>query len=84
MVLTTLPWLTTGMYWALPILTVLCPSERYYIGKGKPQKKLTAWASQTTSWMGRKRKALQRPVYLIGDGSFAALGLFMDAKRREG
>jgi hypothetical protein len=30
--------------WALPFLTVLAPSERYYQRLGKPHKKLTDWA----------------------------------------
>ena len=41
MLLTGLPWLEAGVFWALPILTALCPSERFYQRCGKPPKKLT-------------------------------------------
>ena len=81
MVLTSLPWLTTGVYWALPILTVLCPSERYYTNRGKAVKKLTTWANQIISWLGRIGKDLQRSIYLTGDGSFATLELFMNSQQ---
>jgi len=40
MVLTPMPWLEAGVYWALPVLTVLCPSERFYTKQGKQVKKL--------------------------------------------
>jgi len=81
MVLTTLPWLEVGVCWALPILTVLCPSERFYTKQGKLPKKLTAFAYQIISWLGRKAKALQRSIYLTGDGSFATLELFINAQQ---
>lgn len=77
MVLTSLPWLRAGIYWALPILTVLCPSERYYTNRGKSIKKLTTWAYQMIIWLGRNCKELQRSVYLAVDGSFATLELMM-------
>lgn len=80
MVLTNLPWLEAGVNWALPILTVLCPSERFYISRGKPVKKITHWAAQLISWLSRKCKVLKRSVYLVGDGSFATLELFMHAQ----
>lgn len=81
MVLTPLPWLETGVFWALPILTVLCPSERFYTKQGKQVKKLTTWANQIISWLGRNGKKLQRSIYLTGDGSFATLELFMNAQQ---
>jgi len=81
MVLTPLPWLQQGVCWALPVLTVLCPSKRYYSKKGKRAKKLTDWARQIIIWLGRQSKVLQRSTYLTGDGSFATLELFMDAQQ---
>lgn len=54
MVTTRLPWLEQGVYWALPILTVLCPSERFYKDRGKQIKKLTDWAEQILIWINRK------------------------------
>src|SRR5215210_4966697 len=44
MLLVEIPW--AERVWALPILTCLCPSERYYEGRRRPHKKLTTWARQ--------------------------------------
>ena len=38
--------LWAGRYWALPFLTVLAPSARYYRQRGRRHKKLTDWARQ--------------------------------------
>ena len=81
MLLTNLPWLQAGVYWALPVLTVLSPSERYYRAHGKRPKKLNDWAAQILSWLSRKCAKLGRPVYLTGDGSFATFGLFTHAQK---
>ena len=81
MVLTHLPWLQPGAYWAPPVLSVLCPSERFYTSQGKPVKKLTDWAAQVLSWLGRRCAGLKRPVYLTGDGSFATFELFAHAQQ---
>ncbi len=83
MLLTSLPWLEKGVYWALPVLTVLCPSERFYAEKGKPHKKLTDWAAQIISWLSRRCGKLNRKIFLTGDGSFATLKLFMHAQQRD-
>jgi hypothetical protein len=32
--------------WALPFLTALAPSERYYAARGRKLKKITDWARQ--------------------------------------
>jgi len=81
MVLSPLPWLEAGVCWALPIMTVLCPSERFYTKQGKQIKKLTGFAYQIIGWLGRKGKGLKRRVYLTGDGSFATLELFIAAQQ---
>ena len=78
MLLSGLPWLKAGMFWALPVLTTLCPSERFYQSYGKQAKKLTDWARQMITWLSRR--GLNRPVYLVGDGSFAVYELFMHAQ----
>ena len=39
-----IPW--AGRVWALPFLTALAPSERYYLAQGQTPKKLTQWARQ--------------------------------------
>ncbi len=36
------PW--AGRHWALPVLTVLAPSSRYYQQQGRRHKKITGWA----------------------------------------
>lgn len=81
MVMTSLPWLKKGVYWGLPVLTVLCPSERFYTKQSKQVKKLTTWASQILSWLSRSCINKKRPVYLVGDGSFATLELFIHAQQ---
>ena len=74
--LTPLPWLE-GNCWALPVLSALCPSERYY--QNRPQvrsaKKLTDWAWQLIQWLHRYALPLKRAVYLVGDGSYATYEL---------
>jgi len=82
MLLTPLPWLEKGRSWALPVLTILCPSERFYTEQEKSVKKLTTWAGQIISWLGRRCQGLNRSVFLTGDGSFATLELFMQAQKR--
>lgn len=81
MLLSPLPWLEKGVYWALPILTVLCPSERFYLKQAKPAKKLTTWAIQMMVWLNRRCAHLNRAVFLTADGSFATLEIFMQAQR---
>ena len=39
-----MPW--AGRHWALPVLTALAPSTRYYQQQGRRHKKLTDWARQ--------------------------------------
>lgn len=80
MLLTPLPWLSKGVYWALPVLTTLCPSARFYQGIGKQEKKLTDWARQIILWLARHVRYLKRGVYLTGDGSFATFDLFISGK----
>lgn len=66
--------------WALPVLTALCPSERYYEGRGRGPEKLTTWARQMIGQV--KRWLPGREVVVVADSSFAALEL-LDAVRRE-
>ena len=44
MLLVPIPW--AQRVWALPFLTVLAPSERFYAGKKRAHKKLTDWGRQ--------------------------------------
>ncbi|MGV3774961.1 MAG: transposase [Verrucomicrobiales bacterium] len=65
--------------WALPFLTLLCPSERYYQAKGRPHKKLTVMARQTINLV--TRWCPKRPLVFVGDSAYAALELFSSCQR---
>ena len=69
MLLAPIPW--AQRVWALPFLTVLAPSERYYQERKRAHKKLTDWARQVLlqarCWLpGRK-------LVVVMDASFAAI-----------
>jgi hypothetical protein len=70
-------WLTwiawAQRIWALPFLTVLAPSERYYAGHHRPPKKLTDWARQVIYQL--RRWLPHRELVVVGDSSYAALDL---------
>ena len=65
------PW--AGRHWALPVLTVLAPSTRYYQQRGRRHKKVTDWARQMV--MQLRRWLPERPLVLVGDNSYAVLDL---------
>ena len=65
------PW--AGRYWALPFLTVLAPSARYYRQRGRRHKKLTDWARQMILQL--RRWLPQRSLVLVGNGGYAVLDL---------
>jgi hypothetical protein len=71
MLLVKISW--AARVWALPFLTVLAPSERYYQNSPRQHKKLTAWARQ----MGKqvRRWLPKRKLIPVADGSYAALEL---------
>lgn len=69
--LTEIPW--AKRVWALPFLTVLCPSERYHLRKGRRHKTLTVWARQALLQV--KRWLPTRQVVAVADQGFAALEL---------
>ena len=73
-----IPW--AERVWALPVLTALCPSERYYKARGRPHKKLTEWARQMLLQV--KQWLPEREMVVVADSSFAALEL-LAAVRRE-
>jgi hypothetical protein len=71
MLLAPIPW--AGRVWALPFLTVLAPSERYYEKKVCKHKKLTDWARQM---LFQLRKWLpERTLIVVADSSFAVIEL---------
>jgi hypothetical protein len=71
MVLVPIPW--AGTWWALPFLTVLAPSKRYYEQNGKRHKKLTDRARQMVLQI--RRWLPHRELILVADSAFAALDL---------
>jgi hypothetical protein len=71
MLLAPVPW--AGRTWALPFLTVLAPSERYYEGKARGHKKLTDWARQVILQV--RRWLPERQLVVVADSSFAVMGL---------
>jgi len=81
--LTQTPWLAGGQCWALPFLTALCPSRRYYEDRPLPRqaKQLTDWARQFITYLGVRAGRLSRPVYLAGDGSYATYELLDHARQ---
>ena len=71
MLLAPIPW--AKHVWALPFLTVLAPSERYYKGKKRKHKKLTEWAHQLV--LQARRWLPKRQLVIVGDSSFAVIDL---------
>jgi hypothetical protein len=66
-----MPW--AQRVWALPFLTVLAPSERYYQGKVRQHKKLTEWAQQMV--LQTRRWLPHRFLVVVADSSFAVIDL---------
>lgn len=77
MVLAPIPW--AKRVWALPFLTVLAPSERYYKGKARKHKKLTEWARQMV--MQARRWLPQRVLVIVADSSFAVIDLLWQLRQ---
>jgi len=57
--------------WALPFLTALAPSERYYEKCARGHKKLTDWARQLLLQV--RRWLPERALVVVADGSFAVI-----------
>jgi hypothetical protein len=77
MLLAPIPW--AKRVWALPFLTVLAPSERYYQGKVRKHKKLTEWARQMV-WQAR-RWLPKRFLVVVADSSFAVIDLLWQLRQ---
>jgi hypothetical protein len=79
MLLARVPW--AERVWALPFLTVLTPSERYYTDRGLRHRPLLEQARRALlrvrQWVGA-----ERPVIAVSDNTYAALEL-LDAVRRQ-
>ena len=57
--------------WALPFLTCLAPSERYYEGRARAHKKLTDWGRQMILQV--RRWLPDRQLVIVADSEFAAI-----------
>jgi hypothetical protein len=77
MLLVPIPW--AKRVWALPFLTALAPSERYYEGKPRGHKKLTDWARQVLLQV--RRWLPERALVVVADSSYAAI-LLLERLRR--
>lgn len=68
-------WLTSIPFaqrvWALPFLTALAPSERYYAQRGRQPKKVTDWARQLVYQV--RRWLPERVLVVVADSAYAAL-----------
>ena len=67
--LTQIPW--ASCIWALPFLTILAPSKRYYESEGRHHKKLTDWARQIVCQL--RRWLPNRYLVVVADYSYAVL-----------
>jgi DDE superfamily endonuclease len=80
MVLAEIPW--AKRVWALPFLTVLCPSERYHHQRKQRHKTLPEWAGQL---MGLLQRWLPgREVVVVADSSYAVIELLHHVQARVG
>jgi hypothetical protein len=71
MLLTPIPW--AQRVWALPVMTALAPSDRYYAARGRSAKSLTARAQQMICQL--RRWLPHRALVIVGDTTYAALEL---------
>jgi hypothetical protein len=71
MLLTSIPW--AQRVWALPFLTVLAPSERYYEQRQRRHKKITDWGRQMIRQL--RRWLPNRYLVVVGDSAYAVIEL---------
>ena len=69
MLLTPIAW--AERVWALPVLTVLAPSERFFENRGRQPKTMLERALLALKQL--KRWLPERDVVAVGDGSYAAI-----------
>jgi DDE superfamily endonuclease len=77
MLLTPIPW--AQRRWALPVMTVLSPSERYYQQRGRTPQTLLARSVQMLKLL--RRWLPKRALVVVGDSAYAALD-FLSAMRQ--
>jgi len=71
MLLVQIPW--ASRVWALPVLSVLAPSERYAAARGRRHKKITEWAWQLLLQVRRWHP--KREIVAVADSTYASLKL---------
>ncbi len=71
MLLVPIPW--AKRVWALPFLSVLAPSERYYEQRKRRHKKITDWGRQMIRQL--RRWLPNRPLVVVADSSYAVIEL---------
>lgn len=80
MLLAPIPW--AQRTWALPFLTCLAPSERFYKEKARAHKKLTDWGRQMIKQL--RRWLPERQLVIVADSSFAAILWLFELSRLPG
>ena len=78
MLLVRVPWADRIM--ALPFLTLLAPSKRFYTGKSKAPKTLLDWARQAALQIHRWLP--ERYIVLVADSAFAAIEFLAAVRNR--
>ncbi|MGE3541558.1 MAG: transposase [Candidatus Tectimicrobiota bacterium] len=68
--------------WGLPVLTALCPSERYHTARGRPHQTLTAKAWPVIQVV--RRWLPTRPLVCVTESSFAVLDVLGAVSRTAG
>jgi DDE superfamily endonuclease len=76
MLLTYIPW--AQRVWALPVMTVLSPSERYYQERGRSPKTVLDRSLQMLKAL--RRWLPGREMVVVGDSSYAALDFLNDSR----
>src|SRR6266516_420190 len=75
--LAAIPW--AGRVWGLAFLTVLAPSERYNLARGRRHKTLPEWGRQMIRQL--RRWLPDRVLVVVADSTYAVLELLADAAR---
>ena len=74
-VLAEVPW--AGRIWGLPFLTVLAPSERYNVERGRRHKTLPEWGREMIRQL--RRWLPGRALVVVADSTYAVVELLADA-----
>jgi DDE superfamily endonuclease len=80
LVLPEIAW--AGRIWALPFLTILCPSARYHQQRGQRHKTLPPWAGQLMGLIHRWLPG--REVVMVADSSYAVIELLKQVRETPG